>query len=291
MKVQLLFPEGRESRTEIPSMSKDALRRDLDLRTLALGIAGQDEVIYDATLSALFIPLWEPELLQYRREALEDVLAHPEEAERLYEVCLEADRMRRSAAKWLDNYDLSATYTGAVDYLLSFSVLLRQLRGLGVAEEIKAQLRTGKDRCRAEKQRDGMERPLGVLVRHGAQGLEVGHVEALAAVGGLLAADLPQQQERAQQEQQTEEEGEGGVPGPGADVVHRPNELREQRGEKQGDNPDPPALPPQLAAHFLPVPERLGAAPERGVPGRIAAERGQLFVAAVPRGKLVRRVS
>ena len=131
MKVHLLFPEGRESQFEIPSMSRDALRRDLDLRTLVLGIAGQDEVIYDALLSALFAPLREPELLQYRREALGDVLAHPEEAERLYGVCLEADRMRRSTAKWLDNYDLSATYSGAVDYLLSFSVLLRQLRSLG----------------------------------------------------------------------------------------------------------------------------------------------------------------
>ena len=131
MKVRLLFPEGREAPAGIPAMSRDALRRDLDLRTLALGIAGQDEVIYDTFLEQMFAPLREPELLQYRHEALRDVLEHPEEAMRLYRVCLEADRMRGSTANWLDNYDTSATYSGAVAYLLNFSVLLRQLRGLG----------------------------------------------------------------------------------------------------------------------------------------------------------------
>ncbi len=131
MKICLLLPEGRPSPAEIPAMAIEALRRDLDLKMLARGIADGDEAIYETVLEQMFAPLREPELLRYRQEALRDVLAHPEETMGLYEVCLEADRMRAGTAKWLDNYDLSATYSGAVDYLLSFSVLLRRLRGLG----------------------------------------------------------------------------------------------------------------------------------------------------------------
>ena len=130
MKVHLLLPEGRVSPAEIPAMSRNALCRDLDLKTVARGIAGQDEIICETVLSALFVPLGDPALLRYRHEAMGDVLAHPEEAERLYGVCLEADRMRSGVASWLKNYDVSATYSGAVEYLLGFSVLLRQLRNL-----------------------------------------------------------------------------------------------------------------------------------------------------------------
>ena len=130
MNVHLLLPEGCPSPAEIPAMSRDALRRDLDLKTAAKGMAGRDEVIYDAVLEMMFAPLRDRKLLAYRQEVLRDVLAHPEETLRLYQVCLEADDRRAGVANWLSNYSLTVTYHGAVEYLLSFSVLLRQLRGL-----------------------------------------------------------------------------------------------------------------------------------------------------------------
>ena len=130
MKVHLLLPDGWIPPAEIPAMSRDALRRDLDLKTLAKGIAGRDDVVYETILSAMFSPLRDLDLLRYRHEVLRDVLNHPEEAKRLYRICLEADRMRSGGANWLYNYDLSATYSGAVEYLLSFSALLKQLRNL-----------------------------------------------------------------------------------------------------------------------------------------------------------------
>ena len=135
MKVRLLFPEGRSSPWEIPAMSRDALRQDLDLKTAVRGIAGRDEVIYETLLSAMLAPLRDPDLLRYRHETLRDVLEHPEEAKRLYRVCLEADHMRAGTANWLKNFDITATYHGAVDYLLGFSDLLRQLRGLAAEFE------------------------------------------------------------------------------------------------------------------------------------------------------------
>ena len=61
MKVHLLLPEGRETPAGIPAMSRDALRRDLDLRTAVLGIAGRDDVIYDTLMEQLFTPLLERE--------------------------------------------------------------------------------------------------------------------------------------------------------------------------------------------------------------------------------------
>ncbi len=140
MKVHLLFPEGRTSPWEIPAMSRDALRQDLDLKTAVRGIAGRDEVIYETLLSAMLAPLRDPDLLRYRHETLRDVLEHPEEAMRLYRVCLEADHMRAGTASWLKNFDLTATYHGAVDYLLGFSDLLRQLRSL--AAEFEPRFRT-----------------------------------------------------------------------------------------------------------------------------------------------------
>ena len=130
MKVHLLLPEGCPSPAEIPAMSRDALRRDLDLKTAAKGMAGRDEVIYDTVQEMMFAPLRDLKLLAYRHEVLRDVLAHPEETLSLYRVCLEADHQRAGVTNWLSNYDLTATYHGAVAYLLSFSALLRQLRSL-----------------------------------------------------------------------------------------------------------------------------------------------------------------
>jgi hypothetical protein len=130
MKVHLLLPEGCSSPAEIPAMSRDALRRDLDLKTAANGMAGRDEVIYDTVQEMMFAPLRDLKLLAYRHDVLRDVLAHPEETMRLYQVCLEADQRRARVVDWLSNYSLTVTYHGAVEYLLSFSVLLRQLRGL-----------------------------------------------------------------------------------------------------------------------------------------------------------------
>ena len=140
MKVYLLFPEGRASQAEIPSMSRDALCRDLDLKAVVQGVANRDDVIRDTLLGAMFSPLSNPELLRYRHEALRDVLTFPEEAERLYQICLDADQMRSGAPNWLNNYNITATYSGAVDYLLGFSVLLRQLRNL--AEECEPRFRS-----------------------------------------------------------------------------------------------------------------------------------------------------
>ena len=133
MKVHLLLPEGGETPAGIPAMSRDVLRRDLDLRTAVQGIAGRDDVIYDTLMEMMFAPLLEPELLEYRHETLRDALAHPEETMRLYRICLEADRMREGRVNWQQNYDVSTTYQGAVNYLLNFSTLLRLLRS--AAEE------------------------------------------------------------------------------------------------------------------------------------------------------------
>ena len=130
MKVHLLLPEGREAPAGIPAMSRDVLRRDLDLRTAVLGVAGRDDVIYDTLMEMMFAPLLEPDLLRWRHEMLRDALAHPEETMRLYRICLEADHMRESRVNWLQNYDVATTYQGAVNYLLNFSTLLRLLRSL-----------------------------------------------------------------------------------------------------------------------------------------------------------------
>ena len=130
MKVHLLLPEGWETPAGIPAMSRDVLRRDLDLRTLVQGIAGRDDVLYDTLMETMFAPLLEPELLRWRHEMLRDALAHPEETMRLYRICLEADHIREGRVNWLQNYDVSTTYQGAVNYLLNFSTLLRLLRSL-----------------------------------------------------------------------------------------------------------------------------------------------------------------
>ena len=103
MKVHLILPEGRESPAGIPAMSRDVLRRDLDLRTAVLGIAGRDDVIYDTLMETMFAPLLEPELLRWRHETLRDALEHPEEVMRLYRICLEADHLREGRVNWLQN--------------------------------------------------------------------------------------------------------------------------------------------------------------------------------------------
>ncbi len=128
MKVHLMIPEGAQAPENLLVLARDALKADLELNTILDNISKGDKFIRTAWLSAMFAPLQDLKLLAYRHEVLADAIAHPDVIRALYDLCLEAEKRRKSTVHWMTNYYLSSTYSGAIQYLINFTETLQKLR-------------------------------------------------------------------------------------------------------------------------------------------------------------------
>ena len=139
MNVSLLMPEGASPPESIPAFMRDTLRNDLKLDLMLDTVAMGDKAVREAWASALFSPLQDRALIDYRHEVLRDALAHPEAIRTIYSLCLEAEQRRTgnniSTVNWTSNYDLNATFQGAVEYLTAYTGTLGALRRLAVENE------------------------------------------------------------------------------------------------------------------------------------------------------------
>ncbi len=128
MKVHLMLPEGAQKPENLLVMARDALKADLELNTILDNISKGDKFIRASCLSALFAPLRDLKLVEYRHSVLADAIAHPEVIRALYDLCLEAEKRRKATIHWMTNYYLSTTYSGAIEYLINFTETLQKLR-------------------------------------------------------------------------------------------------------------------------------------------------------------------
>jgi hypothetical protein len=138
MKVNLLFPEGCPKPEGIPAFARDALKKDLELDTILNAVAGKDDFILESLTEAVFTPLSDPELIAYRHETLRDAAEYREEVRAIYELCRGTDRRRlgtMGTLNWMTNYDLNATYNGAVNSLSVQTETLQKLRKLAESYE------------------------------------------------------------------------------------------------------------------------------------------------------------
>ena len=110
MKVHLMLPEGAPKPKSMLVLARDALKADMELNTILDNISKGDKFIRASCLSALFAPLQELALVEYRHAVLADAVAHPEVIRALYELCLEAEKRRKATVHWMTNYYLSTTY-------------------------------------------------------------------------------------------------------------------------------------------------------------------------------------
>ncbi len=133
MKVHLMIPEGSAAPENLLVMVRDTLKADLELNAILDSISGGDKFIRSACMSALFAPLQDLAMVNYRHEVLADAVAHPEVVRSLYDLCLEAEKRRKSTIHWMTNYYLSSTYSGAIQYLINFTETLQKLRQLAEA--------------------------------------------------------------------------------------------------------------------------------------------------------------
>ncbi len=128
MKVHLMLPEGTPKPKSMLVLARDALKADMELNTVLDNISKGDKFIRASCLSALFAPLQELKLVEYRHAVLADAIAHPEVIRALYDLCLEAEKRRKATIHWMTNYYLSTTYSGAIEYLINFTETLQKLR-------------------------------------------------------------------------------------------------------------------------------------------------------------------
>ena len=133
MNVSLLFPEGAARPESLPAFSRDMLREDLKLNLVLDAVAAGDRDIRDAWDQAVFAPLQDKALIEYRHEVLKDAETNTDAFWTLYEMCQEADRRHKGSlttVNWMSNYDLMATFHGAVADLTAYIQTLRALRKL-----------------------------------------------------------------------------------------------------------------------------------------------------------------
>ncbi len=138
MKVSLLLPEGAPAPESLPAFMRDTLRNDLKLELLLDTVAMGDKAVKEAWASALLAPLQDASLIEYRHEVLRDALAQPEAIRAIYALCLEAEKRKSGGlgtVGWMTNYDITATFTGAVEYLTAFTETLQKLRQIAVDNE------------------------------------------------------------------------------------------------------------------------------------------------------------
>ena len=134
MNVHLLTPEGQAAPESLLILAKENLTPDLEINALLDGISGKDKCMRDTLYAAIYAPLQDKKLIDFRQEALKDAIAHPAEVRALYDLCLEAEARRAESAHWRLNLYHDTTFTGAVDYLMNFTKTLIKLRKLAEAD-------------------------------------------------------------------------------------------------------------------------------------------------------------
>ena len=137
MNVHLLLPEGSPKPESLLMLARDTLKSDLELNAILDAISDRDKTIRTSCMSAIFSPLQDLALIDYRHEVLKDAMAYPEVVRALYDLCLEAERRRQGTSHWMTNYYLSSTFSGAIEYLINFTETLVKLRKLAEENETK----------------------------------------------------------------------------------------------------------------------------------------------------------
>jgi DNA mismatch repair ATPase MutS len=111
--------------THVSSQVGDDLQADLELKRLLDHMAKGDEVIYEESRDALLTPLQIAEAIEYRRQALQDVLGNPDTVRALYAVTVEVDRIKK---RYMASTYRDDAFKSAVDLLKTYTKLLRELR-------------------------------------------------------------------------------------------------------------------------------------------------------------------
>jgi DNA mismatch repair ATPase MutS len=116
------------------------LTQDLELNTLLLAMAGDDEFLLDVARKAVLAILHEPEPILYRQQILVDCQQWPELIRELYAIAVEAIERERKVWGWKSDRYPESTLHRSIDVLRIFVELLKRLRL--IADERGPQLRS-----------------------------------------------------------------------------------------------------------------------------------------------------
>lgn len=121
--------------------SDDALAQDLELETLWIAMAGEDEFLYEMAKRATLSSLTEPDEIRYRQDVLADCLQHPDVVRQIYALALEALGNEREVGGLWSGADAGRILSRSVQILKRHLDVLNRLRR--VADERRGEFRSG----------------------------------------------------------------------------------------------------------------------------------------------------
>lgn len=130
MNAHLIFRDRNYDPEQILCADHETLEKDLGINFILDGMAAEDDWIRSICRQLLFSPLKTQEEIGYRQDALRDAMAHPAVVRELYQLCVEAEELRRKSWSWLNSAYISGTFSAALSYLSIYLNKLSRLKSI-----------------------------------------------------------------------------------------------------------------------------------------------------------------
>jgi hypothetical protein len=128
MKAFLMYRDRDFGLTEEQIPNAPDLTKDLELDTLLIAMAADDQFLQDVARKALLASLREPEAILYRQQILVDCQERPEIVRQLYAISVEAIDRERKVWGWMSDKYPDSTLHRCVEVLGIFVELLKRVR-------------------------------------------------------------------------------------------------------------------------------------------------------------------
>jgi DNA mismatch repair ATPase MutS len=130
MKAHLLYPDRDfDFAADLPANTDDLIQ-DLELRTVLLAMANEDDFLFDISAKVLLASLTDVETIRYRQDILADCIAEPDIVRQMYGIAVGALKDKRALWGFIGSKQPSSILSTAISQLEVLLVRLRELRQL-----------------------------------------------------------------------------------------------------------------------------------------------------------------
>ncbi len=123
-------PYRREAKPELPWYERELIK-DLELNTVLVAMAGDDEFLFDVARTTLLSGLQnDADTILYRQEILQDCVKNPALIRELYDLAVQAIEAKRTSYFGIFNRSPGGILSSSVELLKKFMGILRKLKSI-----------------------------------------------------------------------------------------------------------------------------------------------------------------